>query len=71
MTSLLLRCEITLYIANRLKAYIKFLYQLLIILTRTNFQTAVIELYTYILGFLARAIRIYRTLISYRGLRAF
>jgi len=67
MTSLLVGCEIALYTANRLKAYIKFLHQLLITLTRTNFQTAVIELYAHILGFLARAIRIYRTLISYRG----
>ncbi|MCJ1420359.1 hypothetical protein MMC32_006716 [Xylographa parallela] len=40
-------------------------------LTRTNFQTAVIELYAHILRFLARAIRIYQTSISYRALRGF
>ena len=71
MTSLLVGCEIALYMANRLKAYIKFLYQLPTTLTRTNFQTAVIELYAHILGFLARAIRIYQTSISYRALRGF
>ena len=71
MTSLLVGCEIALYTANRLKAYIEFLHQLPTTLTRTNFQTAVIELYAHILGFLARAIRIYQTSTSYRALRAF
>lgn len=59
MTSLLVGCEIALYIANRLRAYIEFLYGLPTTLTRTNFKTAVTELYTHVLGFLARAIRIY------------
>lgn len=71
MTSLLLGCEIALYIANRLKAYIEFLHQLPTTLTRINFKTAVIELYAYILEFLARVIRIYQTSISHRALRAF
>lgn len=71
MTSLLLGCEIALYMANRLKAYIEFLHQLPTTLTRTNFKTAVTELYALILGFLARAIRIYQTSISHRALRAF
>ena len=71
MTSLLVGCEIALYMANRLKAYIEFLYQLPTTLTRTNFETAVIELYTHILRFLAYAIRIYQTSTSYRALRAF
>ena len=71
MTSLLVGCEIALYMANRLKAYIEFLYQLPITLTRSNFQTAVIELYAHILEFLARAIRIYQTSTSQRALRAF
>ena len=59
MTSLLVGCEIALYMANRLKAHIEFLYQLPATLTRTNFKTAVIELYAHTLGFLAHAIRIY------------
>lgn len=71
MTSLLVGCEIALYMANRLKAYIEFLHQLPTTLTRTNFETAVTELYAHILGFLARAIRIYQTSTSYRALRAF
>ena len=71
MTSLLVECEIALYTTNRLKAYIEFLHQLSTTLTRTNFQTAVIELYAHILGFLARAIRIYQTSTSYRALRVF
>ena len=71
MTSLLVGCEIALYTANRLKAYIEFLHQLPTTLTRTNFQTAVTELYAHILGFLARAIRIYQTSTPYRTLRAF
>ena len=71
MTSLLIGCEIALYTANRLKAYIEFLHQLPTTLTRTNFQTAVTELYAHILGFLARAIRIYQTSTPHRTLRAF
>ncbi|KAL8778212.1 MAG: hypothetical protein Q9213_007520 [Squamulea squamosa] len=71
MTSLLVGWEIALYMANRLKAYIEFLHQLPATLTRTNFKTAVTELYAHILGFLARAIRIYQTSTSYRALRAF
>lgn len=71
MTSLLVGCEIALYMANRLKAYIEFLHQLSTTLTPTNFQTAVTELYAHILGFLARAIRIYQTSTPYRALRAF
>ena len=70
MTSLLVGCEIALYMANRLKAYIEFLHQLPTTLTRTNFKTAVTELYAHILGFLARAIRIYQTPTSHRALRA-
>ena len=57
--------------ANRLKAYIEFFHQLPTTLTRTNLKTAVTELYAHILGFLARAIRIYQTSTSYRALRAF
>ncbi len=71
MTSLLVGCEIALYMANRLRAYIEFLRQLPTTLTRTNFETAVTELYAYVLGFLARAIRIYQTSTPYRALRAF
>lgn len=71
MTSLLVGCEIAMYMANRLKAYIEFLHQLPMTLTRINFKTAVTELYTHILGFLARAIRIYQIPTSHRALRAF
>ena len=71
MTSLLVGCEITLYMANRLKVYIEFLHQLPTTLTCTNFETAIIELYAHVLGFLARAIRIYQTSTSHRALRAF
>ena len=71
MTSLLVGCEIAMYMANRLKAYIEFLHQLPMTLARTNFKTAVTELYTHILGFLARAIRIYQIPTSHRALRAF
>ncbi len=68
MTSLLVGCEIALYIANRLRAYIEFLRQLSTTLTRTNFKMAVTELYALILGFLAHAIRIYQTSTSHRAL---
>ena len=71
MTSLLVGCEIALYMANRLKAYVKFLHHLPATLTRTNFETAVTELYAHVLGFLARAIRIYQSSTSHRALRAF
>ena len=71
MTSLLVGCEIALYMANRLRAYIEFLRQLPTTLTRTNFETAVTELYAHVLGFLARAIRIYQTSTPHRALHAF
>lgn len=71
MTSLLARCEITLYMANRLRVYIDFLHQLPMALTRTNLESAIIELYAHILRFLARAIRIYQTSTLYRAFRAF
>ena len=71
MTSLLVGCEIALYMANRLRAYIEFLCQLPTTLTRTNFETAVTELYAHVLGFLARAIRIYQTSTPHRALHAF
>lgn len=71
MASLLVGCEIVLYIANRLKVYIEFLHQLPTTLTRTNFETAVTKLYAHVLRFLAYAIRIYQTSTSYRALRAF
>ncbi len=71
MTSLLFGCEIVLYMANRLKAYIDFLHQLPTTLTRTNFGTAVTGLYAHVFRFLARAIQIYQTSTSHRALRAF
>lgn len=71
MTSLLDGCEIALYMANRLKVYIEFLHQVPMMLSRTNLETAVTELYAHILRFLARAIRIYQTSTPYRALRAF
>ena len=71
MTSLLVGCEIALYTANRLRVYIEFLYQVPMILTRNNLETAVTELYAHVLRFLARAIRIYETSTPYRALRAF
>lgn len=40
-------------------------------LTRRNFETAVIELYTHILRFLARAIAVYQDLAIHRALTAF
>ena len=58
------------YMANRLKAYIEFLHRLPTTLTRTNFETAVTALYAHVLGFLARAIRIYQTSAPHRALRA-
>ncbi len=70
MSSLLVGCEIVLYMANRLKAYVEFLHQLPTTLTRTNFETAVTELYAHVLGFLACAIRIYQTSTPHRALRA-
>lgn len=71
MKSLLIGCEIALYMANRLKAYIEFLHQLPPTLTRSNLEAAVIELYAHILQFLAGAIRIYQTSTTHRALRAF
>ncbi|KAL9023669.1 MAG: hypothetical protein Q9196_007053, partial [Gyalolechia fulgens] len=71
MAALLAGYEISLYIANRLKAYIDYLHTLPTILTRTNFETAVIELYTHILRFLARAITVYQDSTIHRAFMAF
>jgi hypothetical protein len=61
MTSLLVGCETVLYMANRLKAYMDFLHSLPATQTHNNFETALTDLYSHILQFLARAIQIYRT----------
>lgn len=71
MTSLLVGCEIVLYMANRLKAYMDFLHRLPATLTRTNFETAVTKLYAHIIQFLARAIQIYQTPAFHRAITAF
>ncbi|KAL9582972.1 MAG: hypothetical protein Q9212_002981, partial [Teloschistes hypoglaucus] len=71
MTSLLVGCEIALYMANRLRAYTDFFHRLPITLTRTNLETAVTELYAHVFRFLARAIRIYQTSTTHRALHAF
>lgn len=71
MTSLLVKCEIALYMMNRLRAYIEFLRQLSTTLTRINFETIMTELYAYVLEFLTRVIWIYQTFTSYCALRVF
>jgi len=71
MTSLLVDCEIVLYMANQLKAYMIFLHGLPTTLTRTNFETAVTGLYTHILQFLAQAIQIYQSSTLHRTFKAF
>lgn len=71
MKSLLVGCEVALYMGNRLRAYIEFLHQLPATLTRSNLETAIIELYAHVLGFLARAIRIYQISTTQRALRVF
>ncbi|KAL8942223.1 MAG: hypothetical protein Q9211_001490 [Gyalolechia sp. 1 TL-2023] len=69
--ALLAGCETSLYMANRLKAYIDYLHTLPTTLTRTNFETAVIELYAHILRFLARAITVYQDSTIHRAFMAF
>ena len=71
MASLLVGCEIALYMANRLRAYIDFLHRVPITLSRTNLETAVAELYAHLLKFLACAIRVYQASTLHRSLRAF
>ena len=71
MTSLLVRYETVLYMANRLSVYIEFLHRVPMMLSRTNLETAVTEMYAHVLTFLARAIRIYQTSTPHRALRAF
>ncbi|MCJ1423154.1 hypothetical protein MMC29_001035 [Sticta canariensis] len=61
MTSLLVGCETVLYMTNRLKAYMEFLNDLPVTLTRTNFESHMTTLYARIFRFLARAIQIYKT----------
>src|SRR5438105_2924110 len=70
MASLLVGCEIVLYISNRLKAYMDFLHGLPATLTRINFETAMIRLYARILRFLAQAIQIYQNSTLHRTFSA-
>jgi hypothetical protein len=71
MASLLVGCEIVLYMASRLKAYMDFLNGLPATLTRTNFETAIVRMYAHILQFLAQAIQIYQTSSLKRAIGAF
>ncbi|KAH0562075.1 hypothetical protein GP486_003227 [Trichoglossum hirsutum] len=71
MTYLLVGCETALYMANRLTAYVEFLYGLPATVARTNFNAALVKLYTRILQFLAQAIRVYQTPALIRTFRAF
>lgn len=60
MASLLVGCETALYMINRLKAYIDFLSRLPPMQARTNFETALVQIYASILAFLVQAIDIYQ-----------
>lgn len=71
MAALLAGCETSLYMANRLKAYLDFLHHLPTTLTQTNLETALIELYAHVLRFLAQAISVYQDSTFHRALTAF
>lgn len=71
MASLLVGCETAFYMVNRLKVYMDFLSHLPLSLTRTNFETALTEMYAYILAFLAHAIDIYQRPTFQRAFTAF
>jgi hypothetical protein len=60
MAALLLGLKTALYMTNRLKAYIDYLWDLPVTQTRTHFETALTELHAHILQFLATAIQMYQ-----------
>lgn len=60
MATLLEGLKIALYTMNRLKVYMDYIRDLPAELTRTNFESSLIDLHVLILQFLARAIQIYQ-----------
>jgi hypothetical protein len=59
MAVLLIGLKTSLYMTNRLKAYVDYLRYLPTTQTRANFELALAEFYTLMLQFLSRAIQIY------------
>ena len=71
MATLLLGLKTAFYMTNRLKAYMDYLRDLPVTQTRTNFETALTELYKLILHFLATAIQTYQKSAIARAFDAF
>src|SRR5271169_6407955 len=71
MAALLVGLKTSLYMMNRLKAYMDYLRDLPVTQTRENFQTALTELHALILQFLARAIQSYQKSSLARAFDAF
>src|ERR1700761_1477037 len=71
MAALLLGLETALYLSSRLQVYMEFLTSLPISPARVNFETCLAEFHTFILRFLANAIRTYERRSVLRGLEAF
>ena len=71
MSALLVGLKTVLYMMNRLKAYMDYLQDLPVTLTRTNFEQALTELHALILQFLARAIQAYQKSALTRAFNAF
>lgn len=71
MTALLTGLNTALYITHRLNAYIVYLQILPDSQTRTNFENALIDLYKYVLQFLAKAIGTYEKNMLRRAVDAF
>lgn len=71
MAALLAGLKTSLYMINRLKAYMNYLRDLPVTQTRDNFETALTELHALILQFLARAIQSYQKSSLARAFDAF
>ena len=71
MAALLAGLKTSLYMINRLKAYMDYLRDLPVTQTRDNFETALTELHALILQFLARTIQSYQKSALTHGFGAF
>ena len=71
MAALLVGLKTSLYVMNRLKAYIDYLWDLPITQARGNFEMALVELHALVLQFLAQAIQSYQNSSLTRAFDAF
>ena len=71
MAALLGGLRTSLYMSNRLRAYFEYFSRLPGSIAISNLRTAILDLYTFILSFLAKAILTFQKGTAARAVRAF